>query len=140
MYRTARNRRPKTTSSETNQITDQDSDSLESTMGNIRMMILSTICNEGEGDLLTPEKRLLNSIEIVERVVMEELNRLKRTPAAEKAEREKKVRTLMSMRWADSCGLNTKWADELDAGAGVMIAGSRRIAAIADRSVSDQYK
>ncbi|KAJ0911706.1 hypothetical protein HanRHA438_Chr06g0266101 [Helianthus annuus] len=98
MYRTARNRRPKTTSSETNQITDQDSDSLESTMGNIRMMILSTICNEGEGDLLTPEKRLLNSIEIVERVVMEELNRLKRTPAAEKAEREKKVRTLMSMR------------------------------------------
>ncbi|KAJ0911707.1 hypothetical protein HanRHA438_Chr06g0266111 [Helianthus annuus] len=83
---------------ERNQITDQDSDSLESTMGNIRMMILSTICNEGEGDLLTPEKRLLNSIEIVERVVMEELNRLKRTPAAEKAEREKKVRTLMSMR------------------------------------------
>ncbi|MFS7943226.1 hypothetical protein Hanom_Chr06g00497761 [Helianthus anomalus] len=127
--------RNRTKSSETNQIADQDSDSLESTMGNIRM-ILSTICNEGEGDsLLTPEKRLLNSIEIVEKVVMEELNRLKRTPAAEKAEREKKVRTLMSMRWADSCGLNTKWADRLDAGAGVMIAGSQRIAAIADGSV-----
>ncbi|KAJ0566690.1 hypothetical protein HanIR_Chr06g0276431 [Helianthus annuus] len=82
---------------ERNQITDQDSDSLESTMGNIRMMILSTV--EGEGELLlTPQRRLLNSIEIVEKVVMEELKRLKRTPAAEKAEREKKVRTLMSMR------------------------------------------
>ncbi|KAM0008085.1 hypothetical protein Hdeb2414_s0122g00803641 [Helianthus debilis subsp. tardiflorus] len=90
-----RNIRNRTKSSERNQISDQDSDSL---MGNIRMMILSsTICgNEGEGE--TPQKRLLKSMEIVEKVVMEELNRLKRTAAAEKAEREKKVRTLMSMR------------------------------------------
>lgn len=54
--------------------------------------------NAGESDFLTPEKKLLNSIDTVEKVVMEELHRLKRTPTAKKAEREKKVRTLMSMR------------------------------------------
>ncbi|MFS7904027.1 hypothetical protein Hanom_Chr01g00031051 [Helianthus anomalus] len=37
-------------------------------------------------------------------------------------------------RWADSCWLNAKWGDGLDAGAGVMTAGSQRIAAIADGS------
>ncbi|KAL4571644.1 hypothetical protein LXL04_018407 [Taraxacum kok-saghyz] len=53
---------------------------------------------DGESDFLTPQKKLLNSIDIVEKVVMEELHRLKRTPTAKKAEREKRVRTLMSMR------------------------------------------
>ncbi|XP_071713768.1 protein POLYCHOME-like [Rutidosis leptorrhynchoides] len=54
--------------------------------------------NGGNSEFETPQKKLLNSIDIVEKVVMEELGRLKRTPAAKKAEREKKVRTLMSMR------------------------------------------
>ncbi|KAM0008093.1 hypothetical protein Hdeb2414_s0122g00803731 [Helianthus debilis subsp. tardiflorus] len=69
-----------------------------STLGKIPI-ILTAIANKVEGDSeLTPQKKLLNSIDLVEKVVMEELNRLKRTPTAKKAEREKKVRTLMSMR------------------------------------------
>ncbi|KAI3694558.1 hypothetical protein L1987_77525 [Smallanthus sonchifolius] len=70
-----------------------------STLGKVPV-ILTAIAKqvEGDSDLLTPQKKLLDSIEIVEKVVMEELNRLKRTPTAKKAEREKKVRTLMSMR------------------------------------------
>ena len=54
--------------------------------------------NTAESDCLTPQKKLLNSIDSVEKVVMEELQKLKRTPTAKKAEREKRVRTLMSMR------------------------------------------
>ena len=54
--------------------------------------------NSGDSEFLTPQKKLLNSIDVVEKVFMEELHRLKRTPTAKKAEREKKVRTLMSMR------------------------------------------
>lgn len=52
----------------------------------------------GESELLTPEKKLLNSIDKVEKVVTQELQKLKRTPSAKRAEREKRVRTLMSMR------------------------------------------
>lgn len=59
---------------------------------------LADVVNQGkESELLTPQK-LLNSIDIVEKVVMEELHKLKRTPTAKRAEREKRVRTLMSMR------------------------------------------
>lgn len=54
--------------------------------------------NAGDSEFLTPQKKLLNSIDTVEKVVMDELQKLKRTPTARKAEREKKVRTLMSMR------------------------------------------
>lgn len=54
--------------------------------------------NKGDTDCLTPQKKLLHSIDTVEKVVMEELWKLKRTPSAKKAEREKRVRTLMSMR------------------------------------------
>ena len=54
--------------------------------------------NAGEPDCLTPQKKLLNSIDTVEKVVMEELKKLKNTPIAKKAEKEKRVRTLMSMR------------------------------------------
>ncbi|MFS7914726.1 hypothetical protein Hanom_Chr02g00156901 [Helianthus anomalus] len=53
---------------------------------------------EGELELQTPLKKLLKSIDIVEKEVMEELYRLKRTPSAKRAEWEKQVRTLMSMR------------------------------------------
>ncbi|KAK9290044.1 hypothetical protein L1049_008207 [Liquidambar formosana] len=62
--------------------------------------ILLGITNQtaGESEFLTPQKKLLNSIDTVEKVVMEELQKLKRTPTAKKAEREKRVRTLMSMR------------------------------------------
>lgn len=52
----------------------------------------------GESDCLTPQKKLLNSIDTVKKEVTEELQKLKRTPTARKAEREKRVRTLMSMR------------------------------------------
>ncbi|GAV63923.1 hypothetical protein CFOL_v3_07441 [Cephalotus follicularis] len=62
--------------------------------------ILLNITNRAsaESELLTPQKKLLNSIDTVEKQVMEELRKLKRTPSAKKAEREKRVRTLMSMR------------------------------------------
>lgn len=62
--------------------------------------ILLDITNQtgGESEFLTPQKKLLNSIDTVEKVVMEELRKLRRTPTAKKAEREKRVRTLMSMR------------------------------------------
>lgn len=61
--------------------------------------ILLEVANQpDEGEFLTPQKKLLNSIDKVEKVVLEELQRLKRTPSAKKAERERKVRTLMSMR------------------------------------------
>ncbi|CAJ2671383.1 unnamed protein product [Trifolium pratense] len=51
-----------------------------------------------ESEFLTPEKKLLNSIDTVEKALAQELMKLKRTPSAKKAEREKRVRTLMSMR------------------------------------------
>uniref|UniRef100_A0A1J3JMM7 Protein POLYCHOME n=1 Tax=Noccaea caerulescens TaxID=107243 RepID=A0A1J3JMM7_NOCCA len=54
--------------------------------------------NSGEEDALTPQKKLLNSIDKVEKVVMEEIQKMKSTPSAKRAEREKRVRTLMSMR------------------------------------------
>ncbi|KAK7396276.1 hypothetical protein VNO78_17167 [Psophocarpus tetragonolobus] len=53
---------------------------------------------EGESDSLTPQKKLLNNIDQIDEAVQEELKKLKRTPSAKKAEREKRVRTLMSMR------------------------------------------
>ncbi|KAM7265482.1 hypothetical protein ACFE04_003165 [Oxalis oulophora] len=52
----------------------------------------------GDSEFLTPQKKLLNSIDTVEKEVMKELQKLKRTPSAKKETREKKVRTLMSMR------------------------------------------
>ncbi|KAI4348745.1 hypothetical protein L6164_009428 [Bauhinia variegata] len=61
--------------------------------------IVLDIPNNAEGDeSLTPQRKLLNSIDAVEKDVKEKLQKLKRTPGAKKAEREKKVRTLMSMR------------------------------------------
>lgn len=62
--------------------------------------ILLDVTNQtaGESEGLTPQKKLLKSIDTVEKLVTEELQKLNRTPTAKKAEREKKVRTLMSMR------------------------------------------
>ncbi|KAM3339653.1 protein POLYCHOME [Capsicum galapagoense] len=64
--------------------------------------ILLDITNQedtsGASECLTPERKLLNSIDTVEKDVMEELHKLKRTPSARKEEREKRVKTLMSMR------------------------------------------
>ncbi|KAK8712097.1 hypothetical protein V6N13_147348 [Hibiscus sabdariffa] len=53
---------------------------------------------ESVEEFLTPQKKLLNSIDTVEKAVMVELQKMKRTPSAKKAERQHKVRTLMSMR------------------------------------------
>ncbi|CAN0881958.1 Protein POLYCHOME [Linum grandiflorum] len=62
--------------------------------------IIHEIANQPSqgSECLTPERKLLNSIDKVEKVVKEELDKLKRTPAAKRAERERRVRTLMSMR------------------------------------------
>ncbi|XP_022747497.1 protein POLYCHOME-like [Durio zibethinus] len=66
---------------------------------NVSKILLNvTNQNAEESELLTPQKKLLNSIDIVEEAVMEELQKMTRTPSAKKAERQKKVRTLMSMR------------------------------------------
>lgn len=54
--------------------------------------------NRPDWDFLTPEKKLLNSIEQVSEVWVKEQRKLERTPASKKAERERKVRVLMSMR------------------------------------------
>lgn len=69
------------------------------TIGKVPKILLN-ITNQNNGDpaCLTPQKKLLNNIETVEKVVMEELHKLKRTPTAKKEERQKRVRTLMSMR------------------------------------------
>ena len=63
-----------------------------------KILLNITNQNDAGSDCLTPQKKLLNSIDTVEKVVMEELKKLKRTPSAQKAEREKRVRTLLSMR------------------------------------------
>ncbi|KAI3840479.1 hypothetical protein MKX03_000766 [Papaver bracteatum] len=52
----------------------------------------------GEMDCLTPQKKLLNSIDEVEKIVMKEFQRIRKTPIAKKIERENKVRKLMAMR------------------------------------------
>ncbi|KAH6772109.1 hypothetical protein C2S51_010513 [Perilla frutescens var. frutescens] len=68
-------------------------------IGKVPKILLNvTHHNKGDTACLTPQKQLLNSIDTIEKVVMEELRKLKRTPSAKKAEREKRVRTLMSMR------------------------------------------
>jgi hypothetical protein len=70
-----------------------------SAVGKVPKILLGiTNQNAGESELLTPQKRLLNSIDVVEKEVMEELQKLEKTPSAKKVEREKRVRTLMSMR------------------------------------------
>ncbi|KAL9295358.1 unnamed protein product [Arabidopsis thaliana] len=53
---------------------------------------------EEEAGFITPEKKLLNSIDKVEKIVMAEIQKLKSTPQAKREEREKRVRTLMTMR------------------------------------------
>ncbi|KAJ0246722.1 Protein GIGAS CELL1 [Hirschfeldia incana] len=53
---------------------------------------------EEEAGFITPEKKLLNSIDVVEKIVMAEIQKLKSTPLAKREEREKRVKTLMSMR------------------------------------------
>ncbi|GKC47343.1 polychome-like protein, partial [Tanacetum coccineum] len=54
--------------------------------------------NSRDLEFLIPPKRLLNSVDIIETVVREKLQNLKRTPTTKKVKKEKRVRTLMSMR------------------------------------------
>ncbi|KZV36384.1 hypothetical protein F511_03825 [Dorcoceras hygrometricum] len=69
------------------------------TIGKVPKILLDiTKQSSEETACLTPQRKLLNSIDNVEKVVMDELRKLKRTPTAKKVEREKRVRTLMSMR------------------------------------------
>ncbi|TQE10882.1 hypothetical protein C1H46_003455 [Malus baccata] len=67
-------------------------------VGKVQKIIRDVSNQPSEGEFLTPQKKLMNSIDMVEEVVKKELERLKRMPSAKKAEREQKVRTLMSMR------------------------------------------
>lgn len=68
-------------------------------VGKVPKILLDITHQKAAGsDCLTPQKKLLNSIDTVEKVVMEELRKLKSTPSAKKAERQNRVRTLMSMR------------------------------------------
>ena len=60
--------------------------------------ILLDITSQDPESYETPQKKLLKCIGTVEKVVREELKKLKETPAAKRAEREMRVRTLMSMR------------------------------------------
>ncbi|XP_060180002.1 protein POLYCHOME-like [Lycium barbarum] len=75
-------------------------DPSDSTSGKVPKILLDiTYQNDsGDSDGLTPERKLLQSIDKVEKAVMEELHKLMRTPIAKKQEREKRVGTLMSMR------------------------------------------
>ncbi|XP_059298522.1 protein POLYCHOME isoform X2 [Lycium ferocissimum] len=75
-------------------------DPSDSTSGKVPKILLDiTYQNDsGHSDGLTPERKLLHSIDKVEKAVMEELHKLMRTPIAKKQEREKRVGTLMSMR------------------------------------------
>ncbi|KAF6158684.1 hypothetical protein GIB67_040198 [Kingdonia uniflora] len=52
---------------------------------------------QGEGEELTPQKKLLNSIDLVQKAVLKEFRKMERTPKAKRAERNRKVRILMSM-------------------------------------------
>lgn len=63
-----------------------------------RILLDIPIKSEGESEFQTPQKKLLDSIDTVEKVVKEELQKFRRTPKAKKAERERRVQTLMSMR------------------------------------------
>ncbi|KAI3984335.1 hypothetical protein MKX01_011289 [Papaver californicum] len=51
-----------------------------------------------EINCLTPQKKLLNAIDEVEKIVMKEFQRIRKTPIAKKIKRENKVRKLMAMR------------------------------------------
>ncbi|XP_039044414.1 protein POLYCHOME-like, partial [Hibiscus syriacus] len=68
------------------------------TVSKILINVANQEPEESAGELLTPQRKLLNSIDTVEKAVMEELQKMKRTPSAKKAQRQNKVRTLMSMR------------------------------------------
>lgn len=69
------------------------------TAGKVSKILLDIADQTGGGsDFITPQKKLLDSIDTVEKAVMEELGKLRQTPTAKRAEREKRVRTLMSMR------------------------------------------
>ncbi|KAI4377732.1 hypothetical protein MLD38_015312 [Melastoma candidum] len=55
--------------------------------------------NSGEdSDIITPQRKILNEIDTVREVVLEGIRQFSKTPLAKKAERERKVRVLMSMR------------------------------------------
>ncbi|CAH8392507.1 unnamed protein product [Eruca vesicaria subsp. sativa] len=62
------------------------------------LLDISKEISEEEAGFITAEKKLLNSIDMVEKIVMAEIDKLKSTPLAKREEREKRVKTLMSMR------------------------------------------
>ncbi|PWA96333.1 hypothetical protein CTI12_AA040990 [Artemisia annua] len=77
-------------------------------------LVFDELANGDDSEFLTPQRKLLNSIDIVEKVFMQELDKFKATPSAKNAEREKKVRTLMSMRAVSEIGHNEIYGADLD--------------------------
>ncbi|XP_057980197.1 protein POLYCHOME-like [Malania oleifera] len=68
-------------------------------VGKIPKTLLSVMGQTaGVSEFVTPQNELLSSIDTVGEEVMEELQELERTPSAKKADKEKRMRTLMSMR------------------------------------------
>ncbi|KAL1554612.1 uv-b-insensitive 4 [Salvia divinorum] len=68
-------------------------------IGKVPKILLDITHQKGGGAacmILIPQKKLLNCIDTVEKVVMGELRQMK--PSAKRADKEKRVRTLMSMR------------------------------------------
>lgn len=53
---------------------------------------------ESESHFLPPQKKLLNSIDVVEKILLNQLRELEKTPAAIAVENQRKIRILMSMR------------------------------------------
>ncbi|KAH0854653.1 LOW QUALITY PROTEIN: hypothetical protein HID58_057806 [Brassica napus] len=53
---------------------------------------------EEEAEFITSEKKLLNSIEMVEKIVMDEIQKMQSTPLAKREERKKKVKCLVVMQ------------------------------------------
>ncbi|OWM63452.1 protein POLYCHOME-like [Punica granatum] len=73
------------------------SDNSECSVGSVSELTDKPVASD-DCESLAPQKKLLNQIETVQKKVMDKLKKLKRTRAAKKAERERKVRILLSMR------------------------------------------
>ncbi|XP_042002126.1 protein POLYCHOME-like [Salvia splendens] len=69
----------------------------QASIGKVPKILLDITTQKGGGAAcMTPQKKLLNSVDTVEKAVMEELRMMK--PSVKRGEREKRVRTLRSMR------------------------------------------
>ena len=54
--------------------------------------------SKSSSSFLTPAQKLFNSLELVQKKVTQQLERIKETPTFQRGVRDEKIRTLMSMR------------------------------------------